>query len=320
MTQGEGRGGAWDRGGLDRRSLLKGAAALAVAGGIGSGARAAPGRLIDAHSHCWGGDLARYPMVNGQTARDRDPPDYDIDTVLARETAIGVARVVLVQHIGYFGFDSSYLTDAARAHPGTFAVVGAVDDRRADVAEAMRAAKATGVKGFRLRGVDTRSWLTSPVMATIWATAAEEDLVLCPLLRDSPDMSDDALLHMAEMCRRYPATSVCLDHMAHVMPGDARQLDRLLALSAFPGVTVKVSGLNKFDTPPYDRVIPQLVALIAAFGAGRLMWGSDMPVLEREPPNTMQAAFDFIARRAPLDDGQRDFLLRGTAERVFFGG
>ncbi|MFG1209251.1 amidohydrolase family protein [Xanthobacter flavus] len=320
MTQGEGRGGARDRGGLDRRSLLKGAAALAVSGGVGSGARAAPGRLIDAHSHCWGGDLARYPMVNGQTARDRDPPDYDIDTVLARETAIGVARVVLVQHIGYFGFDSSYLTDAARAHPGTFAVVGAVDDRRADAAEAMRTAKATGVKGFRLRGVDTRSWLASPVMATIWATAAEEDLVLCPLLRDSPDMSDDALPHMAEMCRRYPATSVCLDHMAHVMPGDARQLDRLLALSAFPGVTVKVSGLNKFDTPPYDRVIPQLVALIAAFGAGRLMWGSDMPVLEREPPNTMQAAFDFIARRAPLDDGQRDFLLRGTAERVFFGG
>lgn len=320
MTQGEGRAGAREAGGLDRRSLLKGAVALAVAGGVGSGARAAPGGLIDAHSHSWGGDLARYPMVNGQTARDRDPPDYDIDTVLARETAIGVARVVLVQHIGYFGFDSSYLTDAARAHPGTFAVVGAVDDRRADAAEAMRAAKATGVKGFRLRGVDTRSWLASPVMATIWATAAEEDLVLCPLLRDSPDMSDDALLHMAELCRRYPATSVCLDHMAHVMPGDMRQLDRLLALSAFPGVTVKVSGLNKFDTPPYDRVIPQLVALIAAFGAGRLMWGSDMPVLEREPPNTMQAAFDFIARRAPLDDGQRDFLLRGTAERVFFGG
>ncbi|MFG1246662.1 amidohydrolase family protein [Xanthobacter flavus] len=320
MTQSEGRGGARDRGGLDRRSLLKGAAALAVSGGVGSGARAAPGGLIDAHSHSWGGDLARYPMINGQTARDRDPPDYGIDTVLARETAIGVARVVLVQHIGYFGFDSSYLTDAARAHPGTFAVVGAVDDRRADAAEAMRAAKATGVKGFRLRGVDTRSWLASPVMATIWATAAEEDLVLCPLLRDSPDMSDDALLHIAELCRRYPATSVCLDHMAHVMPGDPRQLDRLLALSAFPGVTVKVSGLNKFDTPPYDRVIPQLVALIAAFGAGRLMWGSDMPVLEREPPNTLQAAFDFIARRAPLDDGQRDFLLRGAAERVFFGG
>lgn len=320
MSQSKDRVGARDRGGLHRRSLLKGAAALAVAGGIASGARAAAGGLIDAHSHSWGGDLSRYPMVNGQTARDRDPPDYDIDTVLAREAAIGVSRVVLVQHIGYFGFDSSYLTDAARAHPGTFAVVGAVDDRRADAPEAMQAAKAAGVKGFRLRGVNTASWLTSSVMATLWATAAEENLVLCPLLRDSPDMSDDALVHVAEMCRRYPATNVCLDHMAHVKPGDTRQLDRLLALSAFPGVTVKVSGLNKYDTPPYDRVIPQFVALLAAFGAGRLMWGSDMPVLEREPPNTLQAAFDFIARRAPLDDQQRDFLLRGTAERVFFGG
>lgn len=294
-----------------------GAAVLAVAG-TGSSAQAAGG-FIDAHSHSWGGDVSRYPMVAGQTVRDRDPPEYDIDTVLARETAIGVSRVVLVQHIGYFGFDSSYLIDTALARPGTFAVVGAVDDRRVDAPEAMQAAKAAGVKGFRLRGVNTQAWLTSPVMAAIWSTAAEENLVLCPLLRDSPDMSDDALLHMAEMCRRYPATNVCLDHMAHVMPGDARQLDRLLALSAFPGVTVKVSGLNKFDTPPYDRVIPQLIALLAAFGAGRLMWGSDMPVLEREPPNTLQAAFDFIARRAPLDDQQRQWLLRGTAERVFFG-
>ncbi len=319
MTDVGGRVGTRAAGGIDRRGLLMGAAALAVAGGVGGRAQAASGGLIDAHSHSWGGDLSRYPMVNGQTARDRDPPDYDIETVLAREKAIGVSRVVLVQHIGYFGFDSSYLTDAARAHPGTFAVVGAVDDRRADAPEAMQAAKAAGVKGFRLRGVNTQSWLTSPVMGTIWSTAAEESLVLCPLLRDSPDMSDDALLHIAEMCRRYPATSVCLDHMAHVRPGDPRQLDRLMALSTFPGVTVKVSGLNKFDAPPYDRVIPQLVALLAAFGAGRLMWGSDMPVLERDPPNTLEAAFEFIARRAPLDDQQRDWLLRGTAERVFFG-
>ena len=200
MTQSDG----WAGGSLDRRRLLVGAAALALAGGAGVRAKAAGG-LIDAHSHSWGGDLSRYPMVHDQTARDRDPPDYGIETLLAREAAIGVARVVLVQHIGYFGTDSSYLTDAARAHPGTFAVVGAVDDRRVDAPDAMRTAKAAGVKGFRLRGVDTAGWLTSSVMASIWATAAEENLVLCPLLRDSPDMSDDALLHMAELCRRYLA-------------------------------------------------------------------------------------------------------------------
>lgn len=326
MSQSEGRVGARDRGGFDRRSLLKGAAALAVAGGIASGARAAPGGLIDAHSHSWGGDLSRYPMVNGQTAQDRDPPDYDIDTVLAREAQIGVTRVVLVQHIGYFGYDSSYLTDAAAARPGTFAVVGAVDDSRPDAIDHMAEAKARGVKGFRLRGVNTERWLTSPVVHALWSIAAAENLVICPLLRDSPDMSDDALLHMAELCRRYPKTSVCLDHMAHVMPGDEVQLGRLVDLAQFPNVTVKISGLNKFDKPPYVRVIPQFLALLAAFGPERLMWGSDMPVLERDPPNTLATAFafaatyDFVLRRPMLDDKQRDWLLRGTAERVFFGG
>lgn len=136
MTEGAGRRGAWRAAGLDRRRLLAGAAALAAVGGHGTGARAAEGGLVDAHSHSWGGDPSRYPMANGQTARDRDPADYDIETLLAREAAIGVARVVLVQHIGYFGFDSSYLTDAARDRPGTFAVVGAVDDRRTDASDA----------------------------------------------------------------------------------------------------------------------------------------------------------------------------------------
>lgn len=305
--------------GLDRRSLIVGASAAVLAEGLGQGvARAAPGGLIDAHSHSWGGDIARYPMVRGQTALDRDPPDYAIETLLGREAEIGVTRVVLVQHIGYFGYGSRYLTDAASSRPGTFAVVGALDERQPDAPQLMRAAKAQGVKGLRLRGVDTAAWVSAPLMADIWSTAAAENLVLCPLLRDSPDMSDDALLHMAALCRRFPVTAVCLDHMAHVMPGDARQLDRLLALAEFPLVTVKISGLNKFDAPPYERVIPQLTALLGAFGPQRLMWGSDMPVLERDPPNTLAAAFDFIARRAPLDDTERGWLVKGTAERVFF--
>lgn len=312
-------------GGIDRRRLIVGASAAVMAGSLGlPAARAAPGGFIDAHSHSWGGDIARYPMVRGQTARDRDPPDYTIETLLGREAEIGVSRVVLVQHIGYFGYDSSYLTDAALAHPGTFAVVGAVDASRLDAIDHMAEAKARGVKGFRLRGVNTRAWLDSPVIHAMWSVAAVENLVICPLLRDSPDMSDDALLHMAELCRRYPKTSVCIDHMAHVMPGDEGQLGRLLDLAQFPNVTVKISGLNKFDTPPYLRVIPQFLALRDAFGAERLMWGSDMPVLERDPPNTLATAFafaatyDFVARTPMLDDKQRDWLLRGTAERVFF--
>lgn len=302
------------RAGIDRRRLLLATAATAIAGA----AAAEPAGYIDAHSHAWGGDIARYPMVAGGTAAGRDPPFYAIDTLLEREAAVGVGRVVLVQHIGYFGFDCRYLTDAARAHPGTFAVVAAVDERRDDAPAAMLAAKAAGAKGFRIRGVDTAAWPASPVMNALWETAAAADLVICPLLRDGPDMSVDALLDVATLARRHPETAVCLDHMAHVMPDDPRQLDRLCALAAFPRVTVKVSGLDKFDAPPYRRVVPQLLALLAAFGPERLMWGSDMPVLERQPPNTLADALAFIAAVAPLGAADRHWLLRGTAERVFF--
>lgn len=309
-------GGPWRaaRAGIDRRRLLLAAASTALAGA----AAAEPGSTIDAHSHAWGGDIARYPMVAGGTAASRGPPTYDVETLLEREAAVGVGRVVLVQHIGYFGFDCRYLTDVARAHPGTFAVVAAVDERRDDAPAAMLAAKAAGAKGFRIRGVDTATWPGSAVMNAMWETAAAADLVICPLLRDGPDMSVDALLDVATLARRHPETAVCLDHMAHVMPDDPRQLDRLCALAAFPRVTVKVSGLDKFDAPPYRRVVPQLLALLAAFGPERLMWGSDMPVLERQPPNTLADALAFITTVAPLGEADRQWLLRGTAERVFF--
>lgn len=299
---------------LHRREFLLAAAATALAGRVD----AAPAGFVDAHSHAWGGEPLRYPMVAGGTPADRDPPSYDVETLLGREAAVGVGRVVLVQHIGYFGFDCRYLTDAARAYPGTFAVVAAVDDRREDAPAAMLAAKAAGAKGFRIRGVDTGAWPGSPVMNAMWETAAAADLVICPLLRDGPDMSEDALLDIATLARRHPGTAVCLDHMAHVTPDDPRQLDRLCALAAFPRVTVKISGLDKFDVPPHRRVIPQLTALMATFGPERLMWGSDMPVLERQPPNTLADALAFITTVAPLGEADRHWLLRGTAERVFF--
>ena len=302
------------RDGIDRRRLLLAAASTALAGPVS----AAPAGFIDAHSHAWSGNTARYPLVAGGAAAERDPPSYDIEALLGREAAVGVGRVVLVQHIGYDGFDCRYLTDAARAHPGTFAVVAAVDDRRDDAPAAVLAAKAAGAKGFRIRGVDTAAWPGSRAMNAMWETAAAADLVICPLLRDGPDMSDDALLDVATLARRHAETSVCLDHMAHVMPDDPRQLDRLCALAAFPRVTVKVSGLDKFDAPPYPRVVPQLLALLAAFGPQRLMWGSDMPVLERQPPNTLADALAFVSSVAPLGEADRHWLLRGTAERVFF--
>lgn len=303
---------------IDRRIALGLIGGGPVAAAAARATEPVSGGWIDGHCHSWSADRAAFPLAAGRSAGDVQPPAFPAESLLQREQARGVGRIVLIQHIENFGFDSRYLTDMARSKPGVFAVVGAIGERPTAPETAMRDRKSEGVKGFRVRGFMTRDWLNAPEVDRMWEVAAAENLVICPLLRDSPQMDDDALLHVAELARRHPDTTVCLDHMAHVVPGDTVQLRRLLDLARWPRVHVKISGLNKFDLPPYERVGPQVRTLLDVFGAQRLLWGSDLPVLEYERPNNFEATFAFVDRIPRLTDRERDSLLRDTASGLFF--
>lgn len=63
---------------------------------------------------------------------------------------------------------------------------------------------------------------------------------------------------------------------------------------------------------------PQVRTLLDVFGAQRLLWGSDLPVLEYERPNNFEATFAFVDRIPRLTDRERDSLLRDTASGLFF--
>ena len=164
----------------------------------------------------------------------------------------------------------------------------------------------------------TADWVDAPVMNAMYDVAAREGRVICPLIRNNANMDDDALLHLAALSEKHPDTTVVIDHMGTVMPGDTEQLARLTALAKYPNVHVKVSGFNKFALPPYDALKGQIATLIEAFGTGRLMWGSDLPVLEYEAPHNVGAAFALVNQGLGLSDDEKTALLAGTAERVFF--
>lgn len=301
-----------------RAALASGAAALAAAALPRlAGAQGEHG-WIDAHCHAWSGDLAAYPMAEGRTAADLNPAEMPTGGLLKTLAPMGVGRVVLIQHIWYHGFDSSYLTDAAKASPATFAVVGAVGEAEPNGPDMMLEKKAEGVKGFRVRGFGTADWVDAPVMNGMYEMAARENLNICPLIRNDAKMDNDALLHLAALSEKHPDTVVVIDHMGTVMPGDTEQLGNLITLARYPKVHVKISGFNKFAPPPYDALKGQIAALIEAFGIERLMWGSDLPVLEYEAPHNLAAAFALIDNGLGLSDDEKSTLLAGTAERVFF--
>ncbi len=84
-------------------------------------------RFVDAHSHIWTNDVARYPLVDGQPASKLAPPTFTAEELLLIAKPVGVSRIVLIQHKPYFGVDNRYLEDTIAKFPGVFAGVACIN-------------------------------------------------------------------------------------------------------------------------------------------------------------------------------------------------
>jgi len=119
---------------------------------------------------------------------------------------------------------------------------------------------------------------------------------------------------------------VVIDHFSRIgTTGDVAQseLDQLLALAKHERVTVKLSAYYALGkkAAPYTDLGPMIRQLLDAFGAERLMWATDCPY-QVQNSHTYRASIDLIRDPALLDflgETDRQWILRKTAERVFFG-
>ena len=84
-------------------------------------------------------------------------------------------------------------------------------------------------------------------------------------------------------------------------------------------VHVKISRLHHFERaePPYLEAVPLIQRVVRSFGPERAMWGSDAPGQVRNG-HTMAASLDLIRKHAGFGRDEQEWLLRRTAERLFF--
>jgi predicted TIM-barrel fold metal-dependent hydrolase len=273
--------------------------------------------FIDAHVHVWTPDTDKYPLAKDFTKDDMKPPTFTPEELLALAKPCGVTRITLIQ-MSFYGYDNSYMLDSMKRFPGVFSGVGVIDEDD-QPAKRMRELKKLGVRGFRIRPGDRspETWLDGRGMAEMWKCGAEEGLNMC-LLIDA-----NSLPAVDRMCRKFDGTPVVIDHFARIgVDGQIRETDlkRLADLSKHKHVTLKISAYYALGKKkmPYTDLAAMIRRLLGAYGRERLMWATDCPYQVQEG-HTYTASIELIRDRLDfLTDEDRQWLLRKTAEKVFF--
>jgi predicted TIM-barrel fold metal-dependent hydrolase len=277
--------------------------------------------FIDAHSHVWTPDVAHYPLAPDFTVADMQPKSFTAQELLAQCRPAGVGRVNLIQ-MSYYGFDNRYMLDMIKLHPDRFVGTAIVDPLAADPGRDMRDLAPLGVAAFRIQPrfskQPPKTWLAPAGYDAMFATAAKTGQSLSCLI------DVDGFPEVDRMCRKFPETSVIIDHLGRIgagPDGDIRDadIDALCALAKHPKVSVKVGAFYALGqkTPPYLDLVPLIRRVVQAFSPKRCMWESDCPFQLVKDRYTDSVALvrdhlDFLSK----DD--REWLLFRTAEQILF--
>ncbi len=312
---------------LTRRSLLKSGALAIGASGTALLAESRRARAaaeekntgaIDAHVHVWTPDVAAYPLAAGFRPEEMKPRSFTPEELLAEARPCGVERIVLIQ-MSYYRFDNRYMLDSMRRFPGVFSGVAVIDQHADDLPGTMRGLKKQGVRGFRIhpRTETVDTWLGSAGMAAMWKIGAAERLAMCGLV------NPEALEPLDAMCQKFPDTPVVIDHFGRIgIDGEIRDADveNLCRLARHKHTHVKISAFYALGKKqaPYTDLGPMIRRLVDAYSPQRLMWATDCPY-QVQDEHTYRDSIELVRSRLDfLSDADRQWVLRGTAERVFF--
>jgi L-fuconolactonase len=217
--------------------------------------------------------------------------------------------------------ETRWLLALADAHPSIAGVVGWVDLQAG--AEALRAQlaplashrKLVGMRHIAQSEPDDRFLLRPQVLEGL-GVLAEFGLAFDLLIYKQH-------LRVASECvARLPGQRFVLDHLAkpNIRDRERRRWEEdIRALAAHPQVYAKLSGLvteADWHTWTPDDLRPYLDVAFDAFGADRLMIGSDWPVCLVAAPyqTTLNAVVEYIAARPAHE---QDAVLGETAQRFW---
>ncbi len=248
--------------------------------------------IVDAYTHC---GLSKYEPI---------------EKVREVMTAGGVSRAVLVQHLGEF--DNSYIGSVVASDPAHFAGVLLVDHTAENAAATLARWVASGsFQGLRLTA---EALLANP---DLFLLAGDLGLVL---VLYAPQGVLPILPRLKESLQSAPFTRLVITHLGNpTLIGS--ELDEaanaVFELARFSNVYLQLSGMTMFCPYPHEPLYPLIERSVGDFGAHRLLWGSNYPVVGSQQDYTADLRL-LLEGRLPVPSDAIDQIVAENAKRLWF--
>ncbi len=241
--------------------------------------------IIDSHCHAW--TYWPYtPAVPDPESRGR------IEQLLFEMERHGVDRALVVcARIDHNPHNNEYIAEQVAAYPDRLFMAADVDccwwptyhtpgaaQRLAATADTLPIVAFT----HYLADDDDGAWLTSPDGLAFFSVAAERSLLASISCRPHHHAA------LRKVAATFPQLPILIHHMGLYLPDERppqRQLLEVMQSAELPNIYLKVSGFAyasqvKWDFP-YSDTLWLVRTLYEHFGAHRLCWGSDYPVVRQ---------------------------------------
>ena len=255
--------------------------------------------ITDAQVHIWQADTPERPHIKVDASKPHRETPLTYERLLAEMNRAGVDRAILVPP-SWDGYRNDYALTAAQKYPDRFAVMGKVPlNVPASKDKLPTWLKQSGMKGFRIsfRHSGTHSLLDDGSADWFWADCERYDI---PVMIFAPF----AVAAIGKIARRHPGLRVIVDHMGLNVQWRGKDLtpgvDVLLTFAGLANVAVKASCLPCYvaENYPFRTLHPQLRKVVEAFGAQRIMWGTDLsqsPISYRQNVTLFTEELDFLS-------------------------
>jgi len=276
--------------------------------------------VVDSHSHVIADDSIRYPLApmgGKQSDWSKERPVNGAGMAQAMKDA-GVAKSILVQASTCYGHDNSYTLDCVKANTAQFVGVFSVDTLQPDAVAQVKHWKKAGMSGMRVfiaghtAAADHSVRLDDPRSFPVWDYISQHKIPMCVQLRA------DGLPQLETLLKQFPKAIVLLDHFARPLLEEGApyvQAASLFALAQYENLNFKFTTHNVRESKEGKSTQAAFAkAVVGAFGAHRIAWGSNFPASAGGLTQHLQEALEATAS---LTLEEQRWIFSGTAHALY---